>query len=94
MDDVISLEDARKNKTKKEKTKKQDQVAIKAKQMFEQVMLSGNKLSDDDFRDYVMLVFADLAVYILNANYYENTPVALKRGIDILNREYGPNAQR
>lgn len=94
MDDVISLEDARKNKTKKEKTKKQDQVAIKAKQMFEQVMLSGNKLSDDDFRDYVMLVFADLAVYILNASYYENTPVALKRGIDILDREYGPNARQ
>lgn len=94
MDPVISLDAKRKKVKAKAPVQEVDRVAIKAKASFEAMMQSGLSLSQEDFRDYVMLVFADMSVYLLNAQYFEDTPKALKRGIDILNLEYGPNGTK
>lgn len=94
MDPVISLDAKRKKAKAKEPKQEVDRVAIKAKSSFEAMLQAGTSLSQEDFRDYVMLVFADMSVFLLNAEYFEDTPKALKRGIDILNAEYGPHGTK
>jgi hypothetical protein len=91
--DTINLAERRKAKQKKEQPKV-DQIAVKAKNAFHDVLAGTDKLSDTELRDYVMLVFADLTVLILNSEFFEDAPKALKRGIDILERDYGPAAQK
>lgn len=91
--DTINLAERRKAKQKKAQPKV-DQIAVKAKNAFHDVMAGTASLSDKDLRDYVMLIFADLTVLILNAEFFDNAPKALKRGIDILERDYGPDAQK
>lgn len=98
MDSVISLDAKRKKAKAKAKTKaeepKVDRVAIKAKASFDAVMQAGMNLNQEDFRDYTMLVLADLIVFVLNAEYFEDAPAAIKRGVDILNKDYGPEGKK
>lgn len=97
MDPVISLDAKRKKAKAKAKAKPKqevDRIAVKAKNAFHDVMAGAANLEDKDLRDYVMLVFADLTVLILNSEFFEDAPKALKRGIDILEKDYGPEAQR
>lgn len=93
--ETINLNERRKAKDKKKKAKPQpDRVALKAKQAFNDVLYKAQTLENDDLRDYVMLVFADLTIFVLNAEFFEDAPKALKRGVDILERDYGPAAQQ
>lgn len=90
---VTNLAERRKAKAKAPK-QEVDRIAIKAKNAFHDVMAGASQLDDKDLRDYVMLVFADLTVLILNSEFFEDAPKALKRGIDILEKDYGPEAQK
>ncbi len=89
---VTNLAERRKAKAKPKQ--EVDRIAIKAKNAFHDVMAGASQLDDKDLRDYVMLVFADLTVLILNSEFFEDAPKALKRGIDILEKDYGPEAQK
>lgn len=91
--ETINLSERRKAKEKKKKPQP-DKVALKAKSAFNDVLMQAQSLENDDLRDYVMLVFADLTIFVLNAEFFEDAPKALKRGIDILERDYGPAAQQ
>jgi hypothetical protein len=91
--ETINLAERRKAKEKKKKPQP-DKVALKAKSAFNDVLMQAQSLENDDLRDYVMLVFADLTIFVLNAEFFEDAPKALKRGIDILERDYGPAAQQ
>ena len=89
---ITNLAERRKAKAKKAKAKV-DTVAIRAKNSFNDIMTKAATMEDEDLRDYIMLVFADLTVLILNAEFFEDAPKALKRGIDMLEKDYGPEAQ-
>ena len=91
--DTINLAERRKAKEKKAKPQV-DEIAVKAKNAYHDVMAQTSSMNDKDLRDYIMLVFADLTVLILNAEFFDDAPKALKRGIDILERDYGPEAQK
>jgi len=91
--ETINLNERRKAKDKKKKPQP-DRVALKAKSAFNDILYKAQTLENDDLRDYVMLVFADLTIFVLNAEFFEDAPKALKRGIDILERDYGPEAQQ
>lgn len=91
---VTNLAERRKAKAKAKAKPEVDKIAVKAKNAFYDVMAGANNLDDKDLRDYVMLVFADLTVLILNSEFFEDAPKALKRGIDILEKDYGPEAQK
>lgn len=87
---VTNLAERRKAKAKP----KVDTIAIRAKNSFNDIMTTASTMEDSELRDYIMLVFADLTVLILNAEFFEDAPKALKRGIDMLEKDYGPKAQR
>jgi hypothetical protein len=89
---VTNLAERRKAKAKKAKPKV-DTIAIRAKNSFNDIMTTASTMEDSELRDYIMLVFADLTVLILNAEFFDDAPKALKRGIDMLEKDYGPEAQ-
>lgn len=65
-------------------------VMTRAKDSFRFIQTQGQALSEDEYKDYIMILIADLVVLVLRANFYREPAKALKHGIDWLAKRYGP----
>ena len=65
-------------------------VADKAKASFLNIQHEGRNLSEQEYKDYIMLVIADLVVLVLRAKFYREPEKALKHGIEFLAKRYSP----
>lgn len=63
-------------------------VAAKAKDCFHYIQTHGQTLSEDEYKDFIMVVLADLVVLILRSGFYREPVKALKTGIDWLAKRY------
>jgi hypothetical protein len=63
-------------------------IAAKAKDCFHYMQSHGQTLSEEEYRDFVMVVLADLVVLILRSGFYREPARALKHGIDWLAKKY------
>ena len=65
-------------------------VADKAKAQFLNIQHEGRNLSEQEYKDYIMVLLADLVVLVLKAGFYREPEKALKHGIEFLAKRYGP----
>lgn len=79
MGDVINL-----------KQKKRDmRVALKVKDTFTTIQANGSTLTQEEYRDYIMLLLADLILYVIRSGWYTNPVQAIKNGVDIIAKKFG-----
>jgi hypothetical protein len=79
MGDIINL-----------KQKKKDmRVALKAKDSFATIQANGSTLSQEEYRDYIMVLLADLILYVIRSGWYMNPVQAIKNGVDIIAKKFG-----
>jgi hypothetical protein len=72
------------------KQKKRDmRLALKVKDSFTTIQVNGSTLSQDEYRDYVMLLLADMILYVIKSGWYANPVQAIKNGIDIIAKKFG-----
>lgn len=72
------------------KQKKRDmRVALKVKDTFTTIQSNGSTLSSDEYRDYIMLLLADLVLYVIRSGWYMNPVQAIKNGVDIIAKKFG-----
>lgn len=64
-------------------------VADKAKAQFLNIQYEGRDLSEQEYKDYIMVLLADLVVLVLKAGFYREPEKALKHGIEFLAKRYG-----
>jgi len=63
-------------------------ISVKAKDCFHYIQSHGQTLSEEEYRDFIMVVMADLIVLVLRNNFYREPAKALKHGIDWLAKKY------
>lgn len=72
------------------KQKKRDmRLALKVKDTFATIQANGSNLNQDEYRDYVMLLLADLILYVIKSGWYINPVQAIKNGVDIIAKKFG-----
>lgn len=72
------------------KQKKRDmRVALKVKDTFSTIQANGKTLSSEEYRDYIMLLLADMILYIIRSGWYANPVQAIKNGVDIIAKKFG-----
>lgn len=72
------------------KQKKRDmRVALKVKDTFATIQSNGSSLTKEEYRDYVMLLLADLILYVIRSGWYTNPVQAIKNGVDIISKKFG-----
>jgi endonuclease III len=64
-------------------------VAVKAKDCFNYIQSHGQTLSEEEYKDFIMVLLADLVVLIIRAGFYRNPATAIKNGVDWLVKKYG-----
>lgn len=72
------------------KQKKRDmRVALKVKDTFATIQSNGSTLTSEEYRDYIMLLLADLILYVIRSGWYMNPVQAIKNGVDIIAKKFG-----
>lgn len=72
------------------KQKKSDmKVALKVKDTFATIQVNGSTLSKEEYRDYIMLLLADMILYVIRSGWYINPVQAIKNGVDIIAKKFG-----
>lgn len=72
------------------KQKKRDvRIALKVKDTFATIQANGSNLSQDEYRDYVMVLLADMILYVIKSGWYKNPVQAIKNGVDIIAKKFG-----
>ena len=71
------------------KQKKKDmRVALKVKDTFATIQANGNGLTHEEYRDYIMILLADIILYVIKSNWYTNPVQAIKNGVDIIAKKF------
>jgi len=75
---------------KKEKPKppEKEPVYVSVKACFKEMQKHGEHLSPREYQDFVMLLLADIIVFVIKTGWYVDAPAAIKRGIDALAARY------
>ena len=68
--------------------KSDKKVATKAKDCFHYIQSHGQTLSEEEYKDFIMVVLADIIVLIIKAGFYRDPVKALKTGVDWLAKRY------
>lgn len=63
-------------------------VVDRAKAQFLNIQHEGSGLDDEEYKNYIMLIIADLVVLVIRARFYREPAKALKRGIDWIAGKY------
>jgi len=72
------------------KQKKRDvRIALKVKDTFATIQANGSNLSQDEYRDYVMVLLADMLLYVIKSGWYKNPIQTIKNGVDIIAKKFG-----
>lgn len=72
------------------KQKKKDmRIALKVKDSFATIQANGSTLSKEEYRDYIMLLLADIILYVIRSGWYINPVQAIKNGVDIIAKKFG-----
>lgn len=71
--------------------RQEKRIASKVKDCFNYVQSHGSKLSEEEYKDFVMLLLADLIVLVIRAGFYRKPATAIKNGVDWLAQKYGSN---
>lgn len=72
------------------KQKKKDmRIALKVKDTFSTIQQNGSTLNPDEYRDYVMLLLAEMILYVIRSGWYSNPVQAIKNGVDIIAKKFG-----
>lgn len=72
------------------KQKKRDmRLALKVKDSFATIQANGSTLSPEEYRDYMMLLLADMILYVIRSGWYVNPVQAIKNGVDIIAKKFG-----
>ena len=74
---------------KKQQKISEDRVAERVKAAFEEARKHGAGLSAEDYRGFVMLLLADMIVYVIKSGWYTDPAEAIKKGVDILAKRFG-----
>lgn len=69
--------------------RQEKRIAAKVKDCFHYVQSHGSKLSEEEYKDFIMLLLADLIVLVIRANFYRKPATAIKNGVDWLAKKYG-----
>lgn len=72
------------------KQKKKDmKVALKVKDTFATIQANGSSLTQEEYRDYIMVLLADLILFVIRSGWYTNPVQAIKNGVDIIAKKFG-----
>ena len=74
---------------KKQQKTSEDRVAERVKAAFEEARKQGAGLSPEDYRGFIMLLLADMVVYVIKSGGYTDPAEAIKKGVDILAKRFG-----
>lgn len=69
--------------------KKDTRIALKAKDTFTTIQVNGSSLTPEEYRDYIMLLLADLILYVIRSGWYTDPVKAIKNGVDIIAKKFG-----
>lgn len=71
------------------KKKEEKKIALKVKDAFSTIEAKGRDLSPQEHHEYIMLLLADLIVYVIRSGWYTDPGKAIKNGVDLLIKRYG-----
>ena len=74
---------------KKQQKVIEDQVAERVKAAFDGARKHGAGLTPEEYRNFVMLLLADMVVYVIKSGWYTDPAEAIKKGVDILAKRFG-----
>lgn len=69
--------------------KQENKVALKVKDAFATIQAKGDSLSPQEHHEYMMLLLADLVVYVIKSGWYTDPGKAIKNGVDMLVKRFG-----
>jgi hypothetical protein len=69
--------------------KHENKIALKVKDSFSAIQQKGSTLTPEEYHEYIMLLIADLVVYVIRAGWYTDPGKALKNGIDAIVKRFG-----
>lgn len=69
--------------------KQENKIALKVKDAFSAIEQKGSNLTSEEHHEYIMLLLADLMVYVIKSGWYKDPGKALKNGVDALVKRFG-----
>lgn len=86
---IVSEESEGSNVINLRQRRQEKRIAGKVKDCFNYVQSHGSKLSEEEYKDFIMLLLADLIVLVIQAGFYRKPATAIKNGVDWLAKRYG-----
>lgn len=71
------------------KKKQESKLATKVKTVFSNIQKESSELTTEEYRDFIMLLLADLIVCVLRSGWYTEPAKAIKKGVDLLHKRFG-----
>lgn len=69
--------------------KQENKIALKVKDSFSTIQQKGSTLTPEEYHEYIMLLMADMMVYVIKSGWYADPGKALKNGVDALIKRFG-----